>query len=106
VNWKDGTESWVKPAELKDFYPIALAEFAKALSIADEPAFAWWVPHTLRRRNVIFSAVKPRVRKKIHKYGIEVPTSFVRAKELDKFNGNTLWMDALKLEMHNVGVSL
>jgi hypothetical protein len=44
VNWKDGTESWVKPAELKDSYPIELAEFAKALSIADEPAFVWWVP--------------------------------------------------------------
>jgi hypothetical protein len=53
VNWKDGTESWVKLAELKDSYPIELAEFAKALSIADESAFAWWVPHTLRRRNAI-----------------------------------------------------
>jgi hypothetical protein len=60
----------------------------------------------LRRRNVILSAVKARVRKKIHKYGIKVPTSFDRAKELDRFNGNTLWMDALKLEMHNVGVAL
>jgi hypothetical protein len=40
VNWKDGTESWVKLAELKDSYPIELAEFAKALSIADGPAFA------------------------------------------------------------------
>jgi hypothetical protein len=59
----------------------------------------------LRRRNVILSAVKARVRKKTHTYGIEVPTSFVRAKELDRFNGNTLWMDALKLEMHNVGVA-
>jgi hypothetical protein len=27
----------------------------------------------------------------------------VRAKELDRINGNALWMDALKLEMHNVG---
>jgi hypothetical protein len=53
---------------------------------------------------VILSAVKARVRKKTHKYGIEVPTSFVRAKELDRFNCNTLWTDALKLEMHNVGV--
>jgi hypothetical protein len=48
------------------------------------------------------SAVKVRVRKKIHKYGIEVPTSLVRAKELYRTNGNTLWMDALKLEMYKV----
>jgi hypothetical protein len=106
VNWKDRTESWVKLAELKDSYPLELAEFAKALGIADEPVFAWWVPHNLRRRrNVILSAVKARVRKKTIKYGIEVPTSLVWAKELDRINGNTLWMDALKLEMHHVEVA-
>jgi hypothetical protein len=73
-------------AELKDSYPIELAEFAKALGIVDEPAFAWWVPHTLRRRNAILSAVKARVRMKTHKYGIEVPISLVRAYELDRIN--------------------
>jgi hypothetical protein len=98
VNWKDGAESWAKLAELKDSYPIDLAEFVKARGIADEPAFAWWVPHTMRRRNAILSAVKARVRKKTHKYGIEVPTSLVRARELDR-------IDALKLEMQNVGVA-
>jgi hypothetical protein len=46
--------------------------------------------------------LKARVRKKTHKYGIEVPTSLVLAKELERINGNTLWTDALKLEMHNV----
>jgi hypothetical protein len=105
VNWKGGTESWVELAELKDSYPIELAEFAKVRGIPAEPAFVWWIPHTLGRRNAIHSAVKARVRKKTHKYGIEVPTSLVRAKELDRINGNTLWIDALKLEMHNVGVA-
>jgi hypothetical protein len=62
VSWKDGTESWVKLAELKNSYPIELVEFAKALGIADDPTFVWWVPHTLRRRNAILSAVKARVR--------------------------------------------
>jgi hypothetical protein len=102
VNWKDGTESWVKLAELKDSYPVELADLAKARGIADEPAFGWWVPHTLRRRNAILLAVKARVRKKTHKYGIEAPKIIGHAKELDRINGNTLWMDALKLEMHNV----
>jgi hypothetical protein len=40
VSWKDGTESRVKLAELKDSYSFELAEFAKARGIADEPAFA------------------------------------------------------------------
>jgi hypothetical protein len=36
----------------------------------DEPAFAWWVPYTLRRRDIILSKVKARVRKTTHEYGI------------------------------------
>ncbi|GAX21971.1 hypothetical protein FisN_16Hh038 [Fistulifera solaris] len=34
----------------------ALTEFAVARGIDDEPAFAWWVPLTLRRRNAILVA--------------------------------------------------
>jgi hypothetical protein len=45
------------------------------------------------------------VRKKTYKYGIEVPTSLVRAKELDRINCNTHWIDALKLEIHNAEVA-
>jgi hypothetical protein len=52
---------------------LELAEFAKARGFVNEPAFAWWVPHTLRRRNAILSSVKARARKKTHKYEIEIP---------------------------------
>ena len=47
VKWADGTESWVPLKDLKESHPIETAEFAKARSIADEPAFAWWVSYTL-----------------------------------------------------------
>ena len=105
VKWKDGSESWMKLADLKEAHPVEVAEFAKARGIADEPAFAWWVPYTLRKRAVILSAVKHRVRKTTHKYGIEVPTSVEHARQIDRNNGNTLWIDALKKEMHNVGIA-
>lgn len=105
VSWKDGTESWARLAELKDSYPVEVAEFAKARGIQHEPAFAWWVPNTIRRRSAILSAVKARMRKKSHKYGIEIPNSIQHAHELDRQNGNTLWGDALRKEMHNVGVA-
>jgi hypothetical protein len=82
-------------AELKDSYPNELAECAKALGIADEPAFAWWAPHTLRRRNVILSAVRAKVWKKTYKYGIEVPTSLVRAKELDRIIMLSSWRSTM-----------
>ena len=105
VRWKDGTESWVKLVELKDSYPMEVAEFAKSRSLVSEPGSAWWVPHTIRRRNAILSVVKGRFKKKTHKYGIEIPRDVVHAKELDCINGNTLWMVTLKKEMYNVGVA-
>ena len=105
VRWKDETESWVKLAELKDSYPVEVAEFVKARNLVSEPAFAWWVPNTIRRRNAILSAVKAQFMKQTHKYGIEIPRDVAHAKELDHINSNTFWMDALKKEMYNVGVA-
>ena len=46
VKWKDQSESWMRLADMKESYPIEMAEFAASSGIDDEPAFAWWVPHT------------------------------------------------------------
>ena len=105
VEWKDQSESWVKLSELKESHPVETAEFAKSRGIDDESAFAWWVPHTLRKRNAIISAMKTRLRKTTHKYGIEIPTSVDQVMEVERKNGNTMWRDALALEMFNVGVA-
>ena len=75
---------------MKECHPVETAEFAKASGINDEPAFSWRVPYTLRKRDVILSTVRARVRKTTHKYGIAVPTSVKHAKQLDEQNGNTL----------------
>ena len=105
VKWKDESESWVKLYELKESHPVETAEFAKSRGIDDEAAFIWWVPHTLRKRNAIILAVKMRLQKTTHKYGIEIPTSVEHAMEINQKNGNTMWRDALALEMFNVGVA-
>ena len=105
VRWRDQTETWVKLKDLKDSHPVELAEFAKARSIADEPAFAYWVPYTLRKRDVIISSIRKRLRKTTHKYGIEIPRDLQHAKEIDASNGNTLWQTAYIKEMKNVGVA-
>eukprot|EP00957_Ditylum_brightwellii_P038291 2895356-Ditylum_brightwellii.AAC.1 len=90
---------------MKESHPVETAEYAKARAIADKPAFRWWVPYMLCKRDVILAKVKARVRKTTHKYGIEIPTSVVYAIELDKRNGNTLWQDAVKREMTNIGIA-
>lgn len=105
IRWKDQSESWVSLAEMKEAHPVETAEFAKSRGIDDEAAFFWWVPYTLRKRDVILAAVKKRIRKTTHKYGVEIPTSVEHAYELDAKNGNTLWRDALKKEMFNVGIA-
>ena len=83
-----------------------MAEFAVAAGIDNEPAFKWWVPYTLRKKQQIISAIKTRVRKVTHKYGVELPKSVEHAKQLDAANGNTFWMDALRKEMNEIGVAI
>jgi hypothetical protein len=78
------------------------------MGIDHEPAFNYWVPHVLKKRDRIISLVKKRQTrylKRTHKFGIEVPKSIDDALELDKKNGNTLWADAIAKEMKNVRVA-
>ena len=84
---------------------MEVAEYVTALELQDEPVFAWWVPYTLRKRDRVIAGLNTRVRKRTHKFGVQVPTSVDEAKELDRINGNTLWMDSLAKEMYNVGVA-
>jgi hypothetical protein len=56
--WADDSESWIALKDMKESHPVEVAEFAKARSIADEPNFLWWVPYTLRKRDVIPSKLK------------------------------------------------
>ena len=57
-SWKDGTSSWVLLADMKEAYPVQVAEYAVANKIVEEPAFAWWARHVLRKRDRIIRKVK------------------------------------------------
>ena len=90
---------------LKQSIYLETAEFAVARGIENEPAFKWWVPYTLRRRDRIIAGVNKRVSRTTHKHGVELPTSVPHAKKLDKKNDNALWMDAINREMENLKVA-
>lgn len=105
IRWDDGSEQWVPLSVVKECNPVEAAEYAKARGIDGEPAFAWWVPYTLRKRNVIVAAVSARSRRMTHKYGVELPRNVQHAHEIDKANGNDFWGRALKKEMLNIGVA-
>ena len=59
----------------------------------------------MRKRDVILSAIKSRIRKNTHKYGIEIPTSIEHGHRLDNENGNNFWRNANATKMHNVRVA-
>ena len=90
---------------VKESYPVQLAEYAVGAAIDDEPAFKWWVPFTLKKRDVIIAAVNSRYARRTHKFGIELPKTVRDAKRLDAQNGNTLWQDAIQKEMNAVRVA-
>ena len=57
VLWKDGYETWVPLRDKKESHPIEVAEYAKSRGIDKETAFAWWLPYTLLKRDIIISAI-------------------------------------------------
>ena len=106
VQWEDGTESWVPLKILKESNPVETAEFAIAKGIEKEPAFAWWIDHTLKKRNYFIKKLrKTQVAKTNLKFGLVVPKSVKEALDIDRKNGNTYWNDAIKKELKNVIVA-
>lgn len=102
VEWKDGTTSWLPLKDLKDSNPIELAEYAVANKVSEEPAFAWWVRDTLRRRDHFIKKVKSCYWAKTHKFGIELPRSVDAALAVDAKTGTDFWEKAIAKEMKNV----
>ena len=102
IEWKDGSTNSVTLKDVKESYPVQLAEFAISNHIVEEPAFAWWVPFVMKKRNRILAKVKSKYWLRSHKFGIRIPKSVEEAKKVDNQNGNTLWWDAICKEMRNV----
>ena len=100
--WKDGSTNWVALKDMKNSYPVQVADYAVANRIDDEPAFAWWVPTVLKKRTRILSKVKAKYWQRTHKFGIRIPKTVAQAQQIDKENGDTLWWDAILMEMRNV----
>jgi hypothetical protein len=105
VEWKDGTKSWERLADLKEINPVEVAEYAATKSFLNTPAFIWWAPHVLQKRTRSIADVTKRYHKRTHKFGIEVPKSWDDCVKLDKEKENTLCHDAVRKEMKNVRIA-
>ena len=74
-------------------------------NISTQPAFAWWVPRTLRRRDMIIAGINSRVRCITHKYGIQFPRTIEETLRIDRENGEKHWRKANDKEMENFKVA-
>jgi hypothetical protein len=100
--WKDGSTKWVALKDMKNSYLVQVADYAVTNCIDNEPAFAWWVPTILKKQTWILSKVKAKYWQRTHKFGICIPKTIMQAQQIDKENGDTLWWDAILMEMRNV----
>jgi len=55
--WANSSRQWIDLKILKESNPVLVAEYAMARNIVEEPAFAWWMPYVLRKRDAIILAV-------------------------------------------------
>ena len=52
--------------DVEECHPVELAINADKNDLINEPAFLWWVPYTLKRKDRTLSAVKARTKCKTH----------------------------------------
>ena len=102
IKWRNRNTIWVALKDIKEAYPVQLAEYTVAYNISMDSAFAWWVPHTLKKRNRMIEKLKPKYWLNTHKFGIKVPKNMKQVIEFKLENGNTLWWYAVCQEMKNV----
>ena len=53
MEWRDVSTTWEQLVDLKEAYPIEVAEYATSRGLTHETAFAWWVGQVLAKRNLI-----------------------------------------------------
>jgi len=87
--WNDGSTSWHPLKDVKESHLLQLIQCAINNGLAEEPAFAWWVPHTVKKWDRIIKAMKKRCFRIHQKHGIEIPKNVLEAQALDTKTGTT-----------------
>jgi hypothetical protein len=67
-----------------------MAEYAIENKISGLPAFCWWIPYVMKKRDRIIAKTKTCYWAKTHKYGFEVPKNYADCVQIDKDNNDTL----------------
>jgi hypothetical protein len=101
IAWQDGSTSWHPLSDVKNSFQLQLAKYAKLNKLDNEPAFSWWVNHTLKKEKWLIKTKKLRYSKCSHKFSIYVPKTVQEALKIDQETNTTYWRDAINKEMTN-----
>jgi hypothetical protein len=69
---------------MKDSDPLQTAEYAVNNKLVEHPAFAWWVPHVMRKKDRIIKSCQDQALPYQPKVWIEIPKTVERAKQIDE----------------------
>ena len=79
IRWKDGGTDWIALKDIKESYPVQVAEYTVLSRISEEPAFTWWASSVLKKRNKIIAKTKSKYWLMMHKFRIEIPKTVLQA---------------------------
>ena len=88
--------------DIKDAYPVQVTDYTVTDGVSNVPAFRWWVPFVLKKRERILKKVKSKYWSVSHKYGLERPESVAQALEIDWRTGTDFWRKTIEKEIQNV----
>ena len=74
------------------------------IKIEEKPAFSCWVSYTLNKSAHIAQKLKSKYWKITHHYDLRVTKYAEESKQIDKENGNILWVDEINKYTKNVMV--
>jgi hypothetical protein len=101
IEWHDSTTSWLPLTDVKNSFPVHLAQYVVENNLHNLPAFSWWVKYTLKKKRVFIKATKSTYSQRTHKFGIKVPKTVQEALSIDEQTNTNYWYNAIQKEMTN-----
>ena len=73
MEWKYGCSNCISIKDLKNSYPVELADYSIKHNINDNTDFSCWVPNVRNKMTAIIVNVNSKYWQRMHKYGIKIP---------------------------------
>lgn len=106
IEWIDRTTSWIPLKDVKSADPLKTVEYTLTYNIDHDPAFAWWVSHTIRTwERAVSKCEAAKITKGSKTFEIQVINTIVESENLDLINKNYYWKEVIKRRLNEVWIA-